>query len=52
MVEIEVPDDIAGEMADKLGIYGEERLTFITDLVGRIREAVRNEDVIKRHKIG
>ena len=49
MVEIETVDDIADEIADKLGIYNEEdseRSFFVADLTVRIREAVKNEKML------
>uniref|UniRef100_A0A6M3M984 Uncharacterized protein n=1 Tax=viral metagenome TaxID=1070528 RepID=A0A6M3M984_9ZZZZ len=50
MVEIETCDDIADEMADKLGIYGEDRSFFVGDLSVRMREAVKNEKKLWGHK--
>ena len=49
MVEIEVLDDIADEIADKLGIYNKEdseRSFFVSDLTVRMREAYENEKML------
>ena len=49
MVEIETLDDIADEIADKLGIYNEEdseRSFFVADLTVRMREAYKNEKML------
>ena len=46
MVEIETCDDIADEMADKLGIYGEDRSFFVGDFSVRMRDAVANEKML------
>jgi len=44
MVEIETCDDIA----DKIGIYGENRSFFVGNLSARMREAVDNEKMLFR----
>ena len=46
-MNVDTPHDIASEMADKLGIYGEERCWFEAELADRIRGAVHNEDRLK-----
>jgi len=46
MVEIEVLDDIADEMADKIGIYGEDRSFFVGELTIRMRKAYENERML------
>ena len=49
MVEIETLDDIADEIADKLGIYNEkysERSFFVADLIVRMKKAIRNEEML------
>ena len=46
MVEIEVLNDIADEMADKLGIYDEARSFFVAYLTVRMREAYKNEKML------
>ena len=46
MVEIEVLDDIADEMADKIGIYDEDRSFFVADLTVRMRQAYKNEKML------
>jgi len=46
MVEIETFDDIADEIADKIGIYGEDRSFFVADLTVRMREASKNEKML------
>lgn len=43
MVEVETLDDIADEIADKLGIYGKNRSFFVGDLASRMRKAIENE---------
>lgn len=51
MVEIETVDDIADEIADKLGIYNEknsERSFFVGNLTIRMRDAVKNEKLLYR----
>jgi phosphoribosylpyrophosphate synthetase len=51
MVVIETVDDIADEIADKLGIYNEknsERSFFVGNLAVRMREAVENEKMLYR----
>jgi len=48
MVEIETCDDIADDMADKIGIYGENRSFFVGNLSARMREAVDNEKMLFR----
>lgn len=46
MVEVEVLDDIADEMADKLGIYGKDRSFFVGELSARMRSAYENEKML------
>lgn len=43
---IEMPVDIAEEIADKIGVYGEERCLFISNLSERIRAATDSERLI------
>ncbi len=52
MVEIETVDDIADEIADKLGIYNmvnSERSFFVANLAVRMRDAVKNEKLLYGH---
>lgn len=42
-MEIEELDDIAEELADKLGIYGEERSLWVANFKRRVRETVKLE---------
>lgn len=49
MVEIETADDIADEIADKLGIYNDknsERSFFVANLAVRMQDAVANEKLL------
>lgn len=46
MVEIETFSDIAEEMADLIGIYGEERSFFTGELADRMRTASKNEKLL------
>ena len=49
MVEIETFDDIADEIADKLGIYNDknsERSFFVANLDVRMKEAAKNEELL------
>jgi len=50
LVNLETCDEIADEIADKLGIYNEERSFFVGDLSVRMREAVKNEKKLWRDK--
>jgi predicted oxidoreductase len=44
----ESPDDIAEEIANHLEIYGEDRCEYVSQLIRRMRDAVRNELLLKQ----
>lgn len=50
MVEVETLADIADEMADEIGVYGERRSFFVADLTVRMREAYINEQILLQLK--
>jgi len=58
MPNLETPDELAEEIANKLYIYGSHddagecpkdcRICFTVDLTRRIRESVKNEELLKK----
>jgi hypothetical protein len=44
---IEELDDISEEMADKLGIYGEERSVWTSQFTYRVRAALKTEELLR-----
>jgi hypothetical protein len=47
---IEELDDISEDMADKLGIYGEERSIWVSEFTRRTREALRIEQLLRANE--
>lgn len=50
MAKIDTPDDVADDMADRIGIYGANRSIFVADLTVRIQESVANENQLHGKK--
>ena len=44
---IEELDDISEDIADKLGIYGEERSAWTSEFTNRMRAALRTEQLLR-----
>jgi|GEM_PF-3704330 len=45
---VEELDDIAEDMADKFGIYGEARAIFVSEFKQRVRKAVEVERLLQK----
>jgi hypothetical protein len=48
-VAIEELDDIAEDLADKLGIYSEERQHWTYEFKQRVRKAIETEQALAAH---
>jgi hypothetical protein len=47
---LEELDDIAEEMASKLGIYGEERSYWVSEFTSRVRKAFKLAQIVERER--
>lgn len=47
-MNIETIDELCEDLADKVGVYSEKRIKFVSELEDRIREAIRNESVLDK----
>jgi len=45
MPYIEMPSDLADELANMMGLYDESRSLWVADMAERIRKSVANEEV-------
>lgn len=47
-MNVETVEELCEYLADRLGIYAEERIEFVSDIEDRIRKAISNEQILNK----
>jgi regulator of sirC expression with transglutaminase-like and TPR domain len=47
-MNIETVEELCEYLADRVGVYGNERTNFVSDIEDRIRQAVSNEEKLSK----
>jgi hypothetical protein len=45
-MNIETVEELCEHIADKVGVYGEDRISFVKQIEDRMRDAIKNENIL------